>query len=78
MRRRRFHLAVLAVAALVPLRFKAQQVSMPNRSDSVKFAAIQDRSFMLNEIAGDDLFFHLISRTVETVDQGVIHREGKS
>jgi 3',5'-cyclic AMP phosphodiesterase CpdA len=37
----------------------------------------QDRSFMLNEIAGDDLFFQVVSRTGETVDQGVIHREGK-
>jgi predicted MPP superfamily phosphohydrolase len=37
----------------------------------------QDRSFMLNEIAGDDLFFQVISRTGQTVDQGVIHREGK-
>jgi 3',5'-cyclic AMP phosphodiesterase CpdA len=37
----------------------------------------QDRSFMLNEIAGDDLFFQVISRTGDTVDQGVIHREGK-
>jgi 3',5'-cyclic AMP phosphodiesterase CpdA len=36
----------------------------------------QDRSFMLNEIAGDDLFFQVVSRTGETVDQGVIHREG--
>jgi 3',5'-cyclic AMP phosphodiesterase CpdA len=37
----------------------------------------QDRSFMLNEIAGDDLFFQTISRTGETVDAGVIHREGQ-
>jgi predicted MPP superfamily phosphohydrolase len=37
----------------------------------------QDRSFMLNEIAGDDLLFQVISRTGQTVDQGVIHREGK-
>jgi predicted MPP superfamily phosphohydrolase len=37
----------------------------------------QDRSFMLNEIAGDDLFFQVVSRTGQTVDQGVIHREGK-
>ena len=36
----------------------------------------QDRSFMLNEIAGDDLFFQVVSRTGQTVDQGVIHREG--
>jgi 3',5'-cyclic AMP phosphodiesterase CpdA len=37
----------------------------------------QDRSFMLNEVAGDDLFFQVVSRTGQTVDQGVIHREGK-
>jgi 3',5'-cyclic AMP phosphodiesterase CpdA len=37
----------------------------------------QDRSFMLNEIAGDDLFFQVVSRTGQTVDRGVIHREGK-
>jgi 3',5'-cyclic AMP phosphodiesterase CpdA len=37
----------------------------------------QDRSFMLNEIAGDDLLFQVISRTGQTVDQGVIHRELK-
>jgi hypothetical protein len=37
----------------------------------------QDRSFMLNEIAGDDLFFQVISRTGATVDRGVIHRQGK-
>jgi len=37
----------------------------------------QDRSFMLNEIAGDDLFFQAISRTGQTVDQGVIHLQGK-
>jgi 3',5'-cyclic AMP phosphodiesterase CpdA len=37
----------------------------------------QDRSFMLNEIAGDDLFFQVVSRTGKTVDRGVIHREGR-
>jgi 3',5'-cyclic AMP phosphodiesterase CpdA len=34
----------------------------------------QDRSFMLNEIAGDDLYFQVVSRTGRTVDGGVIHR----
>ncbi|HEX7137383.1 MAG TPA: hypothetical protein VF219_06040 [Vicinamibacterales bacterium] len=38
----------------------------------------QDRSFMLNEVAGDDLFFQVISRTGLTVDSGVIHRKGTS
>jgi len=34
----------------------------------------EDCSFMLNEIAGDDLYFQVISRTGQTVDRGVIHR----
>jgi hypothetical protein len=33
-----------------------------------------DRSFVLSEIAGDDMYFDTISRTGETVDSGVIHR----
>jgi len=33
-----------------------------------------DRSFMLIEIAGDDMFFQTIARTGVTVDSGVIHR----
>ena len=37
-----------------------------------------DRSFMLNEVVGDDLFFQVISRTGTTVDHGVIHRGGES
>ncbi len=37
----------------------------------------QDRSFMLNEVAGDDLFFQVISRTGKTVDSGSIHRQPK-
>ena len=32
----------------------------------------QDRSFMLVEIAGDELYFQTISRTGQTVDSGVI------
>src|SRR6266850_1743054 len=42
MRWRRLCVAVFTVAALVPLRFDAQQLSMPNRPGSVKFAAIGD------------------------------------
>jgi len=38
----------------------------------------QDQSFMLVEIAGDDLFFSAISRTGRTVDSGVIHRASPS
>jgi predicted phosphodiesterase len=33
-----------------------------------------DRSFMLIEIAGDEMYFETISRTGDTVDSGVIHR----
>ena len=46
------------------------------RSAITAAAFDQDRSFMLNEIAGDDLFFQVVSRTGQTVDRGVIHREG--
>jgi 3',5'-cyclic AMP phosphodiesterase CpdA len=34
----------------------------------------QDRSFMLVEIAGEELYFQTISRTGQTVDSGVIRR----
>ena len=33
-----------------------------------------DRSFMLIEIAGDEMYFQTISRTGDTVDSGVIRR----
>jgi 3',5'-cyclic AMP phosphodiesterase CpdA len=33
-----------------------------------------DRSFMLIEIAGDEMYFQTISRTGDTVDSGAIHR----
>jgi 3',5'-cyclic AMP phosphodiesterase CpdA len=33
-----------------------------------------DRSFMLLEIAGDDMYFQTLSRAGDTVDSGVIHR----
>lgn len=35
----------------------------------------QDQSFMLVEIAGDEMFFQAISRTGKTVDSGVIRRQ---
>ena len=38
----------------------------------------QDRSFMLVEIAGDELYFQTISRTGLTVDSGVISRAAKT
>ncbi len=34
----------------------------------------QDQTFMLVEVAGDDMFFETISRTGRTVDSGVVHR----
>ena len=34
----------------------------------------QDQSFMLVEVAGNDLHYQAISRTGKTVDSGVIHR----
>jgi predicted MPP superfamily phosphohydrolase len=36
-----------------------------------------DRSFMLNEIAGDVLYFQVISRTGRTVDSGSIRRQAR-
>jgi len=33
-----------------------------------------DRSFMLVEVAGDDMYFQAIARSGETVDSGIIHR----
>ncbi len=38
----------------------------------------QDRSFMLNEIAGNNLFFQVVSRTGQTVDSGIIVRQNAS
>ncbi|HEX7024337.1 MAG TPA: metallophosphoesterase [Gemmatimonadales bacterium] len=44
----------------------------PGELTAVGFAS--DRSFMLVEIAGDNMFFQTISRTGKTVDKGVIKR----
>jgi predicted phosphodiesterase len=50
------------------------------RPGDLAFSAItakgfdSDRSFMMIEIAGDDLYFQAISRTGAAVDSGVIHR----
>jgi hypothetical protein len=35
----------------------------------------QDQSFMLVEVAGDDLFFEAVARSGAAVDSGVIHRQ---
>src|SRR5262245_3337351 len=45
------------------------------RSSNTAAGFDQDQSFMLNEIAGDDLYFQVISRTGQTVDRGTIHRQ---
>jgi hypothetical protein len=37
-----------------------------------------DRSFMLVEIAGDELHFQAISRTGQTVDSGVLPKQAKA
>jgi 3',5'-cyclic AMP phosphodiesterase CpdA len=37
----------------------------------------QDQSFMLNEVAGDQLFFQAITRAGKTIDAGVITRQPK-
>jgi predicted phosphodiesterase len=38
----------------------------------------QDRSFMLVEVSGDDLFFQAISRSGTMVDSGVLHRQPRT
>ena len=48
-----------------------------HRSSHTAAGFDQDRSFMLNEIAGDTLYFQVISRTGQTVDSGTIHRQGQ-
>jgi hypothetical protein len=48
------------------------------RSDITAAGFDRDRSFLLNEIDGDDLFFQAISRTGVIVDHGVIHRRSTS
>lgn len=35
----------------------------------------QDQSFMLNEIAGDELYFQVVTRTGRTVDSGTLPRQ---
>ena len=46
-------------------------------SDSTAAAFDRDQSFMLVEVAGDELFFRAVSRTGEVVDDGVIRRAGR-
>ena len=47
------------------------------RSNQTAAAFDQDRSFMVVEVAGSEMFFEAISRAGKTVDSGVIRLEGK-
>ncbi len=44
-------------------------------TDETAAAFDQDQSFMVVEVAGSDMFFQAVSRTGQTVDSGVIHRQ---
>lgn len=44
------------------------------RTDLTAVGFDQDLSFMLVEVAGDELYFQTIARTGATIDSGVIHR----
>ena len=54
------------------------QLRKGNMSATDQTAAFfdQDQSFMVVEVAGDEMFFQSISRTGKTVDSGVIRRQG--
>lgn len=45
------------------------------RSEETAASFDQDMSFMLVEVAGNEMFFQAISRTGQTVDSGVIRRQ---
>jgi predicted phosphodiesterase len=49
----------------------------PNPAETAAYFD-QDQSFMLVEIAGDEMFFETISRTGKTVDSGTIQRQAKT
>jgi 3',5'-cyclic AMP phosphodiesterase CpdA len=57
----------------------AGQLRRGNMESSPQTAASfdQDQSFMLIEVAGSEMFFQAISRTGQTVDSGVIRRQGR-
>lgn len=48
------------------------------RSEMTAAGYDQDQSFMLNEIAGDELHFQVVTRTGRTVDSGTLPRQAKS
>src|SRR5262249_40447150 len=45
------------------------------RSNQTAAGLDVDRSFMLDEVVNDELFFQVVSRTGTVVDHGVIHRQ---
>src|SRR5262249_19156042 len=47
------------------------------RTPMTEAAFDQDQSFLLAQIAGDDLAFEAIARSGGVVDSGVIHREAR-
>jgi len=47
------------------------------KSELTEVGYDSEQTFMLNEIAGDQLFFQVISRTGKTVDAGVLARQSK-
>ena len=53
------------------------------RSGDLKTSALtaagydQDQTFMLNEVAGDELFFQVVTRQGKTIDAGVLPRQAK-
>jgi predicted phosphodiesterase len=49
----------------------------PNPAETAAFFD-QEQSFMLVEIAGDEMYFETISRTGKTVDSGTIQRQAKT
>ena len=63
--------------AALPLAGAAGMLRRGNMRSSDQTAASfdQDQSFMLIEVAGDDMFFESISRTGRIVDSGVINRQ---
>jgi hypothetical protein len=56
---------------------KLRSGDVKDRSPLTDKAYDKDMSFMLIEIAGDQMYFQVLSRTGETVDSGVIARQKK-
>lgn len=53
---------------------KLRRSNIHKESDLTAVGFDQDNSFMLVEIAGDNLYFQSISRNGQTVDSGVLSR----